>query len=527
MTGRQPIRAAAAAARPPRSLAQWIAWIAIDAMASAMLAIAVGREPPSATPAAIGRWASAVEIEQFAQRRAEELDLAGLALVVLRDGEPAQEIHLGSAGEGRPVTGSTPFVLGSTSKQFTALAVHRLIDGGLLSLDRRVADLLPGWASAPASLSTITVRDLLGHTSGLSTTTGLEQWGWQPFVPDSIATNAERLADAELVAAPGSAFEYSNSNYDLLGAVIEQVTGMPFAQAMTTLVAAPMSLAHTTASPVTVAADEVAAGHYSWLQLATVPMPAPWTPGAVPSAFQVSTADDLTQLLRAHLGTFASRLPPETLASARAPLSNIDGYSQYGSGWVVRPLWEARDHAGDPFALGPIEQPLPRCIDHLGGTYTSQSYLLACPTTGFGLVALTNTGPGIDTTRWARFTKELTHVLLGTTASHRLPNLVESNAALIILGSLTLQALTLVRLLGARRDRWRIRAGVAAAVAVAAMWAWWTYSPRRLGFRIPLSAFWAGAPELGLATIATTGLAAITLALIARQLIGAPAGGAG
>lgn len=510
MTGRRPFSSMAARVAP----AQWLALLTIGAMVTAMVVIGLGRGPLSAPPDATGRWATPEDIDEFAQLRAEELNLAGLALVVIRDGEVYHSSYLGTAGDGRSVDDTTPFILGSTSKQFTALAVQRLVHDGRLSLDAIVAEILPGWSEADDPLRRITVRDLLAHTSGLTTTTGLEQWGWQTGRPDSIAANADDLADAPVAREPGEAYEYSNSNYDLLGAVVEQVTGLPFADAMAGLVTGPLGLLHTTAAPEAAAGDTVAAGHYPWLEAATLPTPSPSTPGAVPSAFQVSTAADLTRLLRAHMGEVETDLTDEVLAAAREPLTTIDAYSQYGSGWIVRPLRELRNTVGDPLGAGTGE-PLPTCVHHLGSTYLSQSSLLACPTEGFGIVALTNTGPGIDTTRWAAFQSELTHVVLGTTVPYRLPNPVESNAPMVILGSLTVQTLSMVPLLGRGGRRRGVWAAVAVAVAAGALALWWSYAPCRLGCRIPFTAFWAGAPELGLATLITTLLAAVTFISVA------------
>lgn len=488
-----------------------IVWLGIAALVLGMVRVAVAQEPLTPAPASAAQWASPGEIGDFVQRRADELRLAGLAVVVVRDGDVYQESYLGTAGDGRPVTGETPFVLGSTSKQFTALAVQRLIADGHLSLDTRLGDVFPEWPDTEGTLGAVTIADLLGHTSGLSTTAGLGQWGWWPGRPTSIAANAEALASTRPDQPPG-AYAYSNSNYDLLGAVVEEVTGEPFERAMARLVYEPLRLDHTSATATPGAVDGVAAGHHPWFGLLTAPTPCPCTPGAVPSAFQVSTAGDLTLLVGAHLGTVTSTLPDGVLAAAREPLATVSAYSQYGSGWVVRPLWELRGEVGDPVDATHDGEALPVCVDHLGSTYRSQSYLLACPTLGFGIVAVTNTGAGLDTTRWARFQTELLHLTLGTPAPPPSFNPVEGNAVLMILGALLGQSLSVVPLLGRRRSV--ARSLIAVAGAAAAMALWWGYAPARLGCRVPIASLWAGAPELGLATLVSTALAAVVVAVV-------------
>lgn len=487
-----------------------IMWTAIAMLALAMVRVAAAQEPLTPAPAAASRWATPSEIGDFVERRAAELRLAGLAVVVVLDGEVYHESYLGTAGAGRPVTRETPFVLGSTSKQFTALAVQRLISDGRLSLETRLGDVLPAGPTG-RGLGGVTIRELLGHTSGLSTTTGLGQWGWSPGRPDSIGANAQALDLTTPAPHPG-AYAYSNSNYDLLGAVVEQATGEPFQSAMATLVYQPLGLTHTSATPTPGAVDGVATGHHPWLELFTTPTPCPCTPGAVPSAFQVSSAGDLTRLVGAHLGSVTTELPDAVLDATREPLVTVDAYSQYGSGWVVRPLWELLDRVGDPLATTPDGAPLPTCVDHLGSTYRSQSYLLACPTLGFGIVAVTNTGAGLDTTRWARFQSELTHVVLGTPPPPPSFNPVEANAALVVLGALLVQALTVVPVLARRRGPVRSAVGVAGATVSLVLW--WGYAPARLGCRVPLASLWAAAPELGMATLVSTALAAVALGVV-------------
>ncbi|WP_385898464.1 serine hydrolase domain-containing protein [Tessaracoccus sp. O5.2] len=99
-------------------------------------------------------------------QRSADLRLAGVAVVVVRDGDVYEESYLGTSGGGRPVTADTPFVLGSTSKQFTGLAVQRLIADGRLALDTTVAEVLPD-VEADGDVGRMSVRQLLTHTSGL------------------------------------------------------------------------------------------------------------------------------------------------------------------------------------------------------------------------------------------------------------------------------------------------------------------------------------------------------------------------
>lgn len=304
-------------------LARW-SLVTVAALLGIIVAVAgLGQRAPQPPPVASGSWATPKELGDFIAQRSAHPRLAGLAVVVLRDGDVYEESYLGTAGAGRPVTADTPFVLGSTRKQFTGLAVQRLIAEGRLALDTTVSEVLPD-VEADGDVGHMSVRQLLTHTSGLTTTTGLEQWGWTPGRSPSIADNVHALISA--AAGKQGTYEYSNSNYDLLGPIIEEVTAQPFAAAVDGLVLGPLRLPQTTAGPDSTTLDDIAVGYHSWLEVVTVPTPCPCTPGAVPSAFMVSTAADLTRLLQAHMGSVPTDLPDEILATAREPLTSIDPY---------------------------------------------------------------------------------------------------------------------------------------------------------------------------------------------------------
>ncbi|MGV8908054.1 MAG: serine hydrolase domain-containing protein [Propionicimonas sp.] len=462
--------------------------------------------PGGATPA---------ELDDFVRDRADQLRLPGVAVVVLRNGVPFYTGYFGVDGTGRAVAGDTRFVLGSTSKQFTGLAVQRLISEGRISLDTRVSEILPELASSGIGTSAVTVRQLLGQTSGFSTTTGLRQWGWWVGRPQSIQANAQALGGEDLDRPSGTTFVYSNANYDLLGAIVERVTGQTFAAALKDLVLSPLGLDHTSADPAKAAQ---APGYQTWLNLLTVPTASPDTPGAVPSAMMTSTAEDLTRLLQGHLQSAGTPFGRDVLQASRTPLTKADEYSRYASGWFVRPLWE--EH---PLNADWSNPSLPPCITHDGNAYRSMSFLLACPSTGLGVVALTDVGAGGDSARWGQFQDDLIHHVLGTAAAPSEGDPVRVHTGVVLIGSLSLQLLTLALLVVAviRRRRYRVRAIQAGLVSLAAVGLTWVYAPNAEGHFTPIPAMWAVVPDLGLVTVVSTALAVavpiVTLAAARRR----------
>lgn len=152
----------------------------------------------------------------------------GASVVVIHEGRAvlSRAYGLAELPEGTPATPRTHYRLASLSKQFTAMAILRLVEEGKLRYDDRVADVLPGF---PAHASEVRIRHLLNHTSGL--------WDYEAFVPDTQSVQVKDRDVLQLLSRvsrthfpPGSAVRYSNSGYAVLALVVEQVSGMPFAR---------------------------------------------------------------------------------------------------------------------------------------------------------------------------------------------------------------------------------------------------------------------------------------------------------
>jgi CubicO group peptidase (beta-lactamase class C family) len=151
-------------------------------------------------------------------------DGPGLALAVVKAGSVVHAAGYGLAHRrGPPITAETIFHLASCGKQFTGLGIAMLAEEGKLHLDDPVAKHLPLLAAFGPQ---VTLRRLLHHTSGIRDLCD----------EDGIETNADVIRTyvdldcpmAEQGSRPGDTFCYSNSGYDLLGAVIERVSGQSY-----------------------------------------------------------------------------------------------------------------------------------------------------------------------------------------------------------------------------------------------------------------------------------------------------------
>lgn len=169
-------------------------------------------------PPVLAATPSAQQIDDYLKRVEAERGLDAAVLVVF-DGKVLVRSGYGTANDATamPFTAQTVVGIASLSKQFTAAAIMRLVDDGRLTVDARLGDLLPG---VPADKAGITVHQLLTHTAGLQS-----DYMKSDLEPLTKHDALRRIFAAPLVAPPGTEFNYANSGYTLLAAIVEQVSG--------------------------------------------------------------------------------------------------------------------------------------------------------------------------------------------------------------------------------------------------------------------------------------------------------------
>lgn len=167
------------------------------------------------------------------------------SVLVARDGKPVFERSYGLANREWeiPAAADTRFRVGSITKQFTAVAILQLAEAGKLNLDDPVAR---HYADAPAAWADVTLRHLLTHTSGIAphpsfrgAFAGDARRDWKP------AQIVELSRDRPLAFPPGSRFAYNNTGYDLLGVIIERVSGQSYGAYLDQHVIGRAGLTHT------------------------------------------------------------------------------------------------------------------------------------------------------------------------------------------------------------------------------------------------------------------------------------------
>ncbi len=157
-------------------------------------------------------------------------DMPGAAIIVVKDGETLYRGAKGLANVelGVPLEPDMVFRLGSITKQFTSASIMLLEERGKLKLDDTIDKYLPEYPAEIASK--ITIEHLLTHTSGIVTYTGIPGYMFSDKIRRELSTNelVDVFKDLQPVSAPGEKWNYNNSGYVLLGAIIENVSASSY-----------------------------------------------------------------------------------------------------------------------------------------------------------------------------------------------------------------------------------------------------------------------------------------------------------
>jgi CubicO group peptidase (beta-lactamase class C family) len=186
-----------------------------------------------------------MDVDAFVARLATGDEFSGVVLLT-RHGQPLVRRGYGLADRqtGRPNTPETPFMLSSVSKMFTAVIVAKLVERKQLSFDSTLGSLLPEYPSAEAR-DRVTVRHLLTMSSGIADLFRVPEFWAQVATIKSTMDFWRYFATSPLQFSPGTQWSYSNSNFLLLGTIIERQTGSPFVSVVEAELFRPLGLSNT------------------------------------------------------------------------------------------------------------------------------------------------------------------------------------------------------------------------------------------------------------------------------------------
>lgn len=445
-----------------------VLWVMLAALVlgAAYLVTRPGSDAPAANgPGAASKYAA---IEQFVRDEMAAQRIPGLALGIVKDNRIAYMRGFGKAdGSGRPVTPQTPFIIGSLSKSFTALAIMQLVEAGKVELDAPVQRYLRWFRVADKNAwAEITVRDLLNHTSGLSTKTGRMFQGNGDTTDRALETAVRKLSSAKLSAPPGEKYQYSTINYAVLGLIVQTATGRSYESYIQAEIFDPLQMRDSFTSEAAAKRAGLATGYTYWFGRPRAADP-PYNRGLLPAGYLICSAEDMVHYLIAQLngGRYrtVSVLSPAGVAELHQPSAPTPKAStSYGMGWYVGPI------NGIP------------AIYHEGDTFNFLAKAMLVPRTRTGVIVLTNADNNLDlflSNRQGTIADGVTSLLEGREPSPPPSNILSFLVYAALFGLLVMQARGIVRSVVALRNR-RLGSG--------------RPGPRwRIGFSLVLNLGWA------------------------------------
>ena len=493
--------------------------------------------PPGAAPSRpAGPGHAYAALDAFLQDQLDAVGIPGAAVAVVRDGVQVHSAAFGRADEAeRPMTARTPVLLASTSKSLTAIAVMQQVEAGRLKLDEPVQTYLPWFRLNDSRSSAITVRHLLHQASGMSSKdTAFEASDTQDL--EALEEGVRALSGSPLAGEPGAAFHYASANFNILGVLVQAVSGQPFGDYLKQHVFGPLAMSNSHPTRAEALADNAAAGYSRWFgsfwRQTDVPVPT----AGMPSSTLYASAEDLGHVLTALLdgGRYgdARILQPRSVAAMFEPRVQVDASKGYAMGWFTRPLFESADPAAPPVPDGA----LPRLVEHQGEWGNSHTYVAMVPESGLGVALVIN---GNDTASPSRLKSIDTNVLRILHGRSPVPAVVFEDwlqryswavAMTLLLAELLSLWLALRYLLRRHPSPPRRRAPLAwAAVALAldafALWLCLIYAPTR--FDTHLFVIVRQFPDVGISLVPILALAILwpvprTVWLLVRLRAGKP-----
>lgn len=333
------------------------------------------------------------KIRQFISSQIRADAIPGLAVVVVsRDGTLYTEGFGTNPSDAKTITADTPFLFGSMSKSFTALAVMQLVESGQIDIDAQVRSYLPHFTMASAQAGQITVRELLAHTSGIPANAARASKD-----DATLADHVAALRDVHLARAPGAAYEYASPNYQILGRIVEVVSGESFGAYVARHVFEPLGMLHSFVDQASALAAGLAQGHQMMFGFA-VAHPLPPEPGRLPTAALIASANDLGRYMRMQLrgGELdGTRVVSESsVTTMHRPLVKLADFG-YAMGWRVSEI--SGSHA----------------VHHGGILPNYRGKMVLLPERGIGVAVLTNVSAAIGSPSSHRIADGVAAIALG------------------------------------------------------------------------------------------------------------------
>ena len=346
---------------------------------------------------------------------AERAHVPGIGYGIVVDGKV---VHMNVAGyrevsSRSPVDTSTVFRIASMSKSFAAVSILQLRDAGKLSLEDPAERYVPELTTLryPTTDSPkITIRQLLSHSAGFPED---NPWGDQQLSATNDDMARMMTSGIPFSTAPGTAYEYSNFGFAILGRIVANVSGMPYARYLKEKVLRPLGMQVTTLEAATVPPSRLAHGYRrqdnAWLEEPQLP------DGAFgPMGGMLTSIADLGRWVGFMLDAWPARGGTETGPLRRSSVREMQQVSRYGGAMAARNAATGEvtlGAGGYGYGLGVRQTCLFQIsVSHSGGLPGFGSLMRWLPEYGIGIVAVGN----LTYTGWGNVVEEALTVLSKT-----------------------------------------------------------------------------------------------------------------
>ncbi len=319
------------------------------------------------------------KIEAFVQNQMTKGNIPGMSVVIVTGDQTVYKKGFGFADMKKktPVEPTTLFELGSTSKAFTGLGILQLEKNGKLKLSDPVENYIP-WLKMKYRGKEVqtTIAQFLYQTSGIP----FETIGNIPASDEeddnALEKSVRMLVGRELRHAPGTEFLYATINYDVLGLIIQNVSGESFEEYMRKNILVPLQLNHTFLFRSEAESKGMATG-YKLCFKKPAAYDAPVYRGNTPAGYFITNAEDLEQWLKIQMGTIE--------------LTGFDN-ELIGKSHMTDPDLPESDYAVGWFVLKNLGQ-----IAHSGANPNFSSFIAFAPEEKVGVAILANSNSNFIT----------------------------------------------------------------------------------------------------------------------------------
>lgn len=291
------------------------------------------------------------EVDSVIENYMKKGSIPGLYIGIIKEGKTVYEKGFGYADleERKEVNNNTLFEIGSNSKAFTALAILNLEKNGQLDINDKVSDFLPWFKTRYKGEETVIhLKDLLNHTSGIPFKT-------IDLIPECSDNNAlektvNTLVGIELNNKPGEKFEYATINYDVLGLIIEEITGQSYEDYIENNILSVMKLENTFLERNSYVDEEIAKGYrFDFGKIEEYD--APVYKGNIPAGYIISSGKDMLRWLNIQMDNISDSSFDKSIIKNSQKNNYYDSLVKdgvyYNNGWFKKEDSKLIYHGGN------------------------------------------------------------------------------------------------------------------------------------------------------------------------------------